>query len=294
VIQVSGRDAQDYLQRMTTVQFKTLTLESVVPGAFLTGRGGVVALGSFRRTGTETFQFVISQAEKAKVLDHIEKFHFTEQLDVEDLSSADTFFGCWSEEGSLASTLGINPSLPTMTPQRVRWGGIEFVAWKDLRRSSLFWIQLQQSFALEFIKSCQKSGHSFLGRQLFEFFRLEAAVPLSGVELNEKDIILEGNFDESVARNKGCYPGQEVVERIFTYGQVNRKLQRVTLWGEINSSLKLPMAFSLEGKEVGELVSMEQSPDKQGFFVGLMFVKKEFWNSQDLWDSQSGLRARLG
>ncbi len=293
ILQIEGKDSEDYLQRMTTVQFKILDVKKVVHGAFLTGKGGVIALGIFRKLNADTFQFLISHSNKKRVLEHIEQFHFAEQLAVTDLSTQRIVFGCWSEEGRLAKALGIDPLIDPLQIQRVKVGSSEICVWKDVRRNSLFWVEAEREVGVLWIKSCLSAGHIMLGRRLFEFFRLQAGVPWVGRELSDKDIILEANFDEAVARNKGCYPGQEVVERIFTYGQVNQKLQRVIVRGETCGSFVSPISFFQDSKEVGELVSFENSPNEVDVSVGLMWVKKIFWNSPSVWLSSSGLKATL-
>lgn len=293
ILQMEGKDAEDYLQRMTTVQFKILDVKHGVHGAFLTGKGGVIALGIFRKINADTFQFLISHTNKERVLEHIEQFHFAEQLVVTDLSTERIVLGCWSEEGVLAKVLGIDPLLAPLEIQRVKVGSYELSVWKDVRRNSLFWIEAEREVGVLWIKSCLNSGHIMLGRRLFEFFRLRAGIPWVGNELSDKDIILEANFDEAVARNKGCYPGQEVVERIFTYGQVNQKLQRVIVRGDTRGSFVSPISFFQDSKEVGDLVAYENSPTEVDVSVGLMWVKKVFWNSPSVWLSSSGLRATL-
>jgi folate-binding protein YgfZ len=293
ILQIQGKDAQDYLQRMTTVQFKTLDESRVVHGAFLTGRGGVVVLGVFRKVGPETFHFIVSQDKKEKALEHIEQFHFAEQFSVRDLSKELSILGLWSEDGALARRFKLEPHLDNLKIQKGNQDGSEFEAWKDVRRNELFWMVFQSEQALEFLKKWPTIKHIMLGRRLFEFFRLKAGIPWAGNELSEKDIVLEGNFDEAVARNKGCYPGQEVVERIFTYGQVNRKLQRVTLWGEIPNLSRTHIPFFVNGKEAGELVSFEQSPVNDNETIGLMFVKKEYWGTLEELVSPGGWRAKL-
>ncbi len=293
VIEIHGKDAEDYLQRMTTVQFKGLGVNQVVHGAFLTGRGGVVALGVFHKIDSETFHFLISLEKKERVLEHIEQFHFAEQFSVRDLAKEYAVLGIWNPKGVLSHDLGLNDLTGPLSLQRVECWGEKLLSWKDVRRSSLFWTVMDRSRAVFFLKKWLENGHFLLGRRLFEFFRLEAAVPWSGNELSEKDIILEGNFNEAVARNKGCYPGQEVVERIFTYGQVNRKLQRVTLWGDSDLDSSKPLLFFADSKEVGELVSWMEDPRDEKIKTGLMFVKKEFWSSQQEWRTTSGVCAKL-
>jgi folate-binding protein YgfZ len=293
VLEIRGKDAQDYLQRMTTVQFKTLDESTLVPGAFLTGRGGVVVLGLFRKQGPETFHFLISQDKKEKTLEHIEQFHFAEQFTVKDLSQELCVLGLWSEDGSMARQFKLDPGSPNLRVLKVTQQDSYFESWKDVRRNQLFWLLFQKEQAVTFLQRCQDIEHIMLGRRLFEFFRLKAGIPWVGSELSEKDIILEGDYDEAVARNKGCYPGQEVVERIFTYGQVNRKLQRVTLWGETTTMPGHQIPFFVNGKEAGELVALEQNPENDSESVGLMFVKKEYWGTPEDLVAPNGWRAKL-
>src|SRR5437016_2801150 len=46
-LKIDGKDAKDFLQRMSTVNFKTWVSDGVSYGAFLTGKGTVISLGQF-------------------------------------------------------------------------------------------------------------------------------------------------------------------------------------------------------------------------------------------------------
>lgn len=292
-IEIKGKEAQDYLQRMTTAQFKTLELEQVVHGAFLNGRGGVIALGVFRKVDTETFHFLVSHHQKDRILNHIEQFHFAEAFSVKDFSEDLAVLGCWSQDGNLARVLGIDAQSASLRLQEITYKNLTIFTWKDVRRPSLFWILGTTQTVSKLTTIYMQDGIPLLGRRLFEFFRLEAAVPWAGDELSEKDIILEGNLDEAVARNKGCYPGQEVVERIFTYGQVNRKLHRVNLALTSDRIEVLPMVFFEGNQEVGQLVSWATDPRDERRAIGLMFVRKSHWESKCEWVSSKGEKAKL-
>lgn len=293
LIEIRGRDAEDYLQRMTTVQFKSLDDKSVVHGAFLNGRGCVVAMGMFKRKGPDCFQILILEDFKVRLLDHIEQFHFSEQFTTQDVTQDWLVLGCWSRDGKLASQLGIESGSLPLLLQRTVTSGVPIEAWKDLRRHSLFWLVIPASGATFFMNHFLKGDHLILGIRLFEYFRIQSGMPDPGEELTEKDIILEGNFNEAVARNKGCYPGQEVVERIFTYGQVNRKLQRVTLLSDCDEDISLPNIVKFGEKEVGTLVSAELNPKNSKSGVGLMYVKKEFGDSKDNWSVSPCWKVKL-
>lgn len=64
-----------------------------------------------------------------------------------------------------------------------------------------------------------------VGSQAREALRIEAGIPKAGPELNEEVVPPEANLEgKAFSLTKGCYPGQEVVARMDTYGSVRRHL----------------------------------------------------------------------
>ncbi|MCS7048272.1 MAG: hypothetical protein NZ483_03115 [Verrucomicrobiae bacterium] len=64
-----------------------------------------------------------------------------------------------------------------------------------------------------------------LSAEEFERMRIEAGVPLWGVDLTENVIPIEAGLERwAISYEKGCYIGQETIARIRTYGHVNRHL----------------------------------------------------------------------
>lgn len=70
-----------------------------------------------------------------------------------------------------------------------------------------------------------KFGIRAIGTEAREALRMEAGLPKAGPDLNEEIVPPEANLEgKAFSLNKGCYPGQEVVARMDTYGNVRRKL----------------------------------------------------------------------
>ncbi|HSQ92349.1 MAG TPA: glycine cleavage T C-terminal barrel domain-containing protein, partial [Nitrospiraceae bacterium] len=68
-------------------------------------------------------------------------------------------------------------------------------------------------------------GIKAVGSHAREALRIEAGLPKAGSDLNEEIVPPEANLEgKAFSLNKGCYPGQEVVARMDTYGNVRRKL----------------------------------------------------------------------
>ncbi len=69
-----------------------------------------------------------------------------------------------------------------------------------------------------------------IGAQTRELLRIEAGLPKAGPDLNEEIVPPEANLEgKAFSLSKGCYPGQEVVARMDTYGNVRRHLVGLTI-----------------------------------------------------------------
>ena len=68
-------------------------------------------------------------------------------------------------------------------------------------------------------------GLQAIGQLALDSLRIEAGIPKIGPDLNEVIVPPEANLQgKAFSLTKGCYPGQEVVARMDTYGAVKRRL----------------------------------------------------------------------
>jgi glycine cleavage system T protein len=97
------------------------------------------------------------------------------------------------------------------------------------------------------------------GTQAREALRIEAGLPMAGSDLNEEIVPPEANLEgKAFSLSKGCYPGQEVVARMDTYGSVRRHLVGLILADSIVPP-KGAKLFSGD-REVGWISSATYSP----------------------------------
>ncbi len=72
-----------------------------------------------------------------------------------------------------------------------------------------------------------------IGQAALEMLRVEAGKPRYGPDIDEQIIPIEAGLGtEAISYTKGCYPGQEVMARIQTYGHVNKHLFGLVIEGE--------------------------------------------------------------
>jgi folate-binding protein YgfZ len=121
------------------------------------------------------------------------------------------------------------------------------------------------------------AGAAPVGVDALEMFRIAAGIPRYGLDIRERDLPQETGQWQALNFAKGCYIGQEIVERIRSRGAVHRAFSGFTLAGpEAQPGAKLHHA----GKEVGELTSVRAVPvlsstDGTSQLLALGYVRRE-------------------
>jgi aminomethyltransferase len=117
-------------------------------------------------------------------------------------------------------------------------------------------------------------GIKAVGGHAREALRIEAGLPKAGPDLNEEIVPPEANLEgRAFSLNKGCYPGQEVVARMDTYGSVRRHLVGLVM----NDSTIPPRGAKLFSgdREVGWVSSATPSPQLKTP-IALAFPLRDF------------------
>lgn len=109
-------------------------------------------------------------------------------------------------------------------------------------------------------------------RPVLEILRVESGVPALGAELDEEVFPAEARLARAISITKGCYTGQEIVERIRSRGQVNHLLVGLRFAGEL-PALGCEL-HDAAGKRVGEVTSAVRSAAAGA--IGLGYVRREY------------------
>jgi glycine cleavage system T protein len=112
------------------------------------------------------------------------------------------------------------------------------------------------------------------GAHALDTLRVEAGLPKAGPDLNETIVPPEANLEgKAFSLTKGCYPGQEVVARMDTYGSVRRHLVGLVLE---DAMIPPPGAKLFSGeREVGWVSSAVRSPSL-GKVIAFGFPLRDF------------------
>ncbi len=124
-----------------------------------------------------------------------------------------------------------------------------------------------------------------LPNSLYEILRIESGIPRYGVDFDESNIPWEARLDEAIHLGKGCYLGQEIVERVFSRGGIKKELVRFQLQGE-GPLLAGTQLFSND-HEVGAVTSSALLPGSQNV-IGLAYVQKKDLGEQTPFHLENG------
>jgi folate-binding protein YgfZ len=122
-------------------------------------------------------------------------------------------------------------------------------------------------------EAAQSAGGGPAGYVSLNTVRLEQGIPWFGYDFGEKQIPHEAGLEKShISYTKGCYTGQEIVERVRSRGQVNRV--RISLQFDAKEAPAPNTSLSSEGKEAGYVTRTGFSPALNAF-IGMGYARRE-------------------
>jgi folate-binding protein YgfZ len=111
-----------------------------------------------------------------------------------------------------------------------------------------------------------------VGVQALEWWRILHGIPQYGQDIRDRDLPQETGQTQALNFTKGCYIGQEIVERIRSRGQVHRKFTGF----EFEDGLPALGKYESGGRALAEVTSLAAVPSSSGVrHIGLGYVRRE-------------------
>jgi folate-binding protein YgfZ len=109
-------------------------------------------------------------------------------------------------------------------------------------------------------EAVKSAGGGPMGYSALSATRLAQGVPWFGYDFDEKQIPHEASLQDShISYTKGCYTGQEIVERVRSRGQVNRRRVGLRFADGAENVPAAGAPLLLDGAEVGYVTRAAQS-----------------------------------
>jgi folate-binding protein YgfZ len=305
----TGTDANDYLQRMTSNEVVGLEQGSGNHGALLTDRGKLIA--DFRLFKSEKhLRIHFDHLQRQAILGPLEKFIIMDDVTIMDMTEKHCIFGVYGPKSGelLRSVFRLDMSArEDFSHFEVFFAGEDLlVASQHITGEEGFEIWSPNELADELWAALVSAAPSHealpAGHDAFELARLEAGVPLFGIDMDVDTMPNEAGIGHTASVTKGCYIGQEIISRIHHLGHVNRQLSGLRFPDEIPA---IGARVKAEEKEIGTVTSAGSSPTV-GCGIGLAILRTKFaapgqevmveWEGQQttakivglpFWDSQA-------
>jgi folate-binding protein YgfZ len=193
-----------------------------------------------------------------KILAHLNHFIIMDDVDLVPLEG-ETAIGLTGPKASrILTALGLPAVTDPPAQARGQWNGAEVLVRRGygvLAEHYALWIAAAQAGALW--EALAAAGAKPAGSAALEAFRIAEGIPVYGVDIVDRDLPQETSQLHTLHFNKGCYLGQEIVERIRSRGNVHRHLRSLELDGPLPPS---GTKLTLEGVEAGHITSAAVLP----------------------------------
>jgi folate-binding protein YgfZ len=277
-ISVTGGDRVRWLNGMITNNVRDLAVGHGVYGFLLSPQGRILGdLYAYNRGESITIDTDVSQIEKiVATFDH---YIIMDDVEIKNIDSELTAMGIAGPKSrEVLRTAGVH--FPDLQPLQIHTvqcncecGCLKctFVRADDpVLESYEIWIAPAQVKALW--DALLKAGATPVGVEALEMQRVASGVPRYGVDIRERDLPQETEQVRALNFSKGCYIGQEIVERIRSRGAVHRKFAGFMVEGPVAPGSKIAAGE----KEVGEVTSVASIPLAGGEkTVALGYVRRE-------------------
>jgi len=284
-IAVTGGDRVRWMNGMTTNNVRDLAPGHGVYSFLLNAQGRIQAdLYIFQRG--ESLLVDTERQQRDKILELFDRYIIADDVEIADISGKLTAIGLTGPESrSVLERAGITvPELAHLQFADVTWQQKAITllrSGEEARESWQIWIAPENVAQLRdaLLKAADARP---TGTTALNLFRISRGIPQFGVDIRDRDLPQETGQTRALNFTKGCYLGQEIVERIRSRGAVHRQFTAFTVEGALPEPGTKILAGESGGepakdeKEVGEITSSAILPLPGGDRpVALGYLRRE-------------------
>ncbi len=269
-IVVTGEDRVRWLNGMVTNNVRDLATGNGVYSFVLNPQGRIQGdLTAYNRG--DYFLLATDESQAANLIGWFDRYIIMDDVELANVSEKLASFGLRGPRAAqVLQTANLPATLELLQVVDATWNGVgisvargasesfpEFEIWFAPENTAALWDALVLA------------GAQPVGYEALETFRVAAGIPVFGQDIRERELPQETQQKHALHFAKGCYIGQEIVERIHSRGNVHRGLAGFEVSQVVSAGTKLLK----DGKEVGELTSVAVLPSRQ--FIALGYIRRE-------------------
>lgn len=269
----AGKDRVRWLHNMVTNNVRDLALDRGNYNFVLNAQGRILGdLYIFNRG-----EYLLLETDRSQVetlLTTLKRFIIMDKVELREAGDARAAIGvCGPKAAEIlaACSLDVNG----MAPLEVRDAQIEDAVVTIIRGPEQkpnwyeLWSDRDRAQAIQ--DRLTNAGAQPVGAEALELWRVLHGIPQYGQDIRDRDLPQETEQTQALNFTKGCYIGQEIVERIRSRGQVHRKFtgfefDRMPALGK----------HDVEGRTLAEITTAVSVPASAGErLIGLGYIRRE-------------------
>jgi folate-binding protein YgfZ len=285
---LTGEDRVRWLNGMVTNNVRDLVVGHGVYNFVLTAQGRIV--GDLVAYNRGDFLLVTTDRAQATAITEIfDRYIIMDDIEVADISDKLSAVGLAGPRA--ANTLqkaGIEiPQLPKEgnygSPTQLEAGQVVDLVWRDIGVSVVrnthpnmdayeIWFAAEQADTVW--DALTAADATPVGSEALELYRIVRGVPRYGLDISQRDLPQETEQKHALNFTKGCYIGQEIVERIRARAILHRTFTGFLVEGDPPQSRT---KVKDGDKNIGEITSAARVPFPSGErTVALGYLRREF------------------
>ncbi|MBZ5720470.1 MAG: folate-binding protein [Acidobacteriia bacterium] len=274
-IALTGNDRVRWLNGMVTNNVRDMANGHGAYAFLLNPQGHILAdLYAYNRS--ESLLVDVDQSQLEKVLQIFDHYIIMDDVEVTNLSEKLATVGVAGPKApAVLHSAGIEvPPLQALQFTDVVWkDGSVTVVRTDNESVVGYELRLEPGNLPALRDALLRAGAKPVGAPALELLRIACGIPRYGQDIRERDLPQETEQQRALHFSKGCYIGQEIVERIRSRGAVHRKFTGFYVDGRLPAPGTKVQA---DGKDVGEITSAASLPVGSGErAVALGYIRRE-------------------
>jgi folate-binding protein YgfZ len=259
-VAVRGEDRFRWLSGMVTNTVNELGENAGAWNLVLNAQGRIQGDLHVGREG-DTLELTIAADQYDRLLAHLERFIIMDDVELVPLSEDSALGLAGPSAARVLARLGLpalaeSPSV-SMSSSPAAWNGKEIRVVRGygvLVPHYELWLPSAEIPTLW--RALIEAGATPVGAATLEAFRIAEGIPAYGIDIAERDLPQETSQMRALHFNKGCYLGQEIVERIHSRGSVHRHLRPLEIFGPLAAA---GTELTMDGGAIaGQITSMAE------------------------------------
>jgi folate-binding protein YgfZ len=266
-IRVTGDDRARLLHAMTTNHIQQMQPGEGLYAFFLSAQGRILA-DAYILCFDDHFLLDTEPQTREPLFQHLDRYIIADDVTLEDITPETYCLGLEGPKSAEAAQAAAMPA-PNHRCAHIDWGGASVAS---IAMTSEHGVRIYGPLARreEVEQALEAAGAVAASAEDAEAARIHNFRPRYGHDITDSSLPQETQQTHAIHFQKGCYLGQEIVERIRSRGHVNKTLMGFRLEGDAVPAAGA--ALFAGGKEAGEVTSAAPSPEGKVFGIAMVRV----------------------